>query len=252
MIDLIILEQHLRDACVGHGKIYEDGMLRMWIGCTASITTEQFQETFWGCAANGVPKPADLLKAVAGVNPRDDWEGIMGVAQGRYENCEISGQAAIALRSIGGIRAVAMAKTEGTYSESDRLKKEFFDNLQIGSGGLPPAREVISLSGSPRQTMPVDTFIDSHGKSCRTDYCDASGKDRADSLCRLLRSGELKPKTVRLILSGKSGAPGGRLPAAQRDRVLAAIGEVEINNYKEKYHEQSIQKNGQRRIGQYR
>jgi hypothetical protein len=227
MASLDCLKNHLIAACDVHGKPFSDALLTGWMGCTSSVSDQQLMDCWWSICSDKVPKPSDFLQAVAGVNPRDDWEGIMGVAQGRYESCEISGQAAIALQSIGGVRAVAMAKVEGAYSELDRLKKEFFDNLQVGSGGLPPARETISLSGNPSPSFQVETFIDSHGKTCRTDYCDADGSDRADSLCRLLRSGEIKPSTVRLILRGKSGAPGGRLPAAQRDRVLAAIGEVE-------------------------
>jgi hypothetical protein len=250
------LEDHLRAACEVHGKQFSDVLVTGWMGCTKSVSDTQLKECWWDICSDKVPKPSDLLNAVAGVNPHDEWGVIMGVAQGLYETGQINGFAAASLRRIGGVRAVSMASTEGKegWSELDRLKKEFLDGLQTGGSGLPPAPEIISLSGSSTtgQQLPGGTYIDSTGAVCRNDYCDATGKDRADSLCRLLLSGEIKPSTVRLILKGKSGAPGGRLPAAQRDRVLAAIGEVEINNYKEKYHEQSIQKNGQRRIGQYR
>lgn len=230
------LEKYLRDACAGHGKNYEDGMLRMWAGCTKSVTTQQFEETFWSCAANGVPKPTDLLQAVAGIKPYDDWEVIMGVAQGRYQSGQISGYASAALRRIGGVRSIAMAKTEGKedWTELDRLKRDFFAGLQTGGSGLPAAPEIISLSGaaaSPGQQLDGGTYVDSNGKVCRNDYCDSTGSDRADSLVRLLQAGEISPKTARLLAGGGySYVKTGKLPAAQRDRVLAVANEIEASS----------------------
>jgi hypothetical protein len=186
-----------------------------------------------------MPKPADLLQKIAGINPQGEWEVIMGVAQGRYESGQISGYAAASLRQIGGVRAVAMAKTEGRdgYTELDWLKKEFAEGLQTSGSGLPAAPEIISLSGTTttaQQQVSGGSYVDSTGAVCRNDYCDASGKDRADSLIRLLKAGEIKVTTTKNMigsrsLSGKALERSGQIPAAQRDRVLAAIAEIENN-----------------------
>lgn len=223
MINRDVLREALEGACQIHRRVFSEALLECWQKCTESVSTKQFQEVFYTVCGGGFPKPSEFLQAVAGVNPTDDWEAIMEVAQGRSLSAEISGIGAIALCKIGGLRAIAQAKTEtgsSGWSEIGRLKKDFVEKCEIGApGSLLPSREVISLAPCNSPKASVDTFS--------PDY---TGESRANALIRLLESGNIKPAlAIQLATSGHSAitGSGGGLPAAQRDRVLAAIQDIQ-------------------------
>lgn len=214
MINQRILTDYLQAACEIHGKSFSQNLVNGWAACTKSVSTEQFENVFWECASDRFPKPSQLLQAVAGIKPADDWEVIMMVATGRCEVGQISGFAAASLRQIGGAGAIASADEVGTRS----LHKRWLEGLTTGGSGLPAAQEEISLSPRSHNSNVVDLYRP-----------DSLGEHRADALIELLRNGTIKPVLAkRLAIAGDArlGKASGGLPAAQRDRVLAAIGEL--------------------------
>jgi hypothetical protein len=217
MINEKALIKHLQAACEVHGKMYTESLLTGWAACTKSVSTKQFTEAFWSCATDRFPKPSDLLQAVAGINPTDDWEKIMAVATGRTEAITISGYAAASLRQIGGVRQVANANEITTR----QLHQQWLTGLQTAGSGLPAADEEISL-------MPIrpKISIDDHFYPV-----DITGQIRATALIKTLVAGTVSPKVAKLIVSGSKkiglGDAVSNWPAAQRDRVLAIIAEIE-------------------------
>jgi hypothetical protein len=217
MIDKELLKDYLESACEVHGKPYSEALLKGWIGCTNSVSEKQFEEAFWSCATDRFPKPSDLLQAVAGINPTDDWEKIMAVATGRTETITISGYAAASLRQIGGVRSLANADEIGTRV----LHKQFLEGIQTAGSGLPAAAEEISL-------MPIrpKTVVEDHLYPV-----DITGEIRATALIKTLHRGTVSPKTAKMIVSSSKkiglGDAVSSWPAAQRDRVLAIIAEME-------------------------
>jgi hypothetical protein len=217
MIDSKILTEYLSAACEIHGKPYSEALLKGWAGCTGSVSTMQFEEAFWSVAAERFPKPSDLLQAVAGISPSDDWEVIMMVACGNAAEGQISGYAASALRRIGGVRKLATANEIETRS----LHKEFAAIMTEArpTNGLPPAPEVISLAPAANNFISDPQYKPDH-----------TGEHRANALIKLLKVGGIKPDMARR-LAGHGTKLGqtqvAAIPQAQRDRVLAAAMEIE-------------------------
>lgn len=217
MIDQETLEDYLKAACEVHGKLYTEALLTGWMACTKSVSEKQLEDAFWSCATTKFPKPSDLLQAVAGIAPADDWEKIMAVATGRTEATTISGYAATSLRQLGGVRAIANADEIGTRM----LHKQFLEGIQTAGSGLPAADEEISLMPiRPKQTMD-DHFYP----------VDVTGEIRANALIKTLQKGTVSPKVAKMIVSSSKkiglGEAANNWPAAQRDRVLAAINDLE-------------------------
>jgi hypothetical protein len=211
------LQEYLESACEIHNKPFTPALLKGWIECTSSISDKQLKDCFWSCATDRFPKPSDLLQAVAGISPTDDWEKIMAVATGRTEAITISGYAAASLRQIGGVRAIANANEITTRS----LHQQWLTGLQTAGSGLPAADEEISL-------MPIrpKKSIDDHFYPV-----DITGQIRATALIKTLKAGTVSPKVAKMIVSGSKkiglGDAAIQWPAAQRDRVLAIIAEIE-------------------------
>jgi hypothetical protein len=212
-----LLKEYLEMACEIHGKPFSQTLLKGWLECTKSVNEKQLKDCFWSCATDRFPKPSDLLQAVAGINPTDDWEKIMAVATGRTEAITISGYAAASLRQIGGVRAIANANEITTRS----LHQQWLTGLQTAGSGLPAADEEISL-------MPIrpKISIDDHFYPV-----DITGQIRATALIKTLVAGTVSPKVAKMIVSGSKkiglGDAVSNWPAAQRDRVLAIIAEIE-------------------------
>jgi hypothetical protein len=211
MADIETIRECLQSACDVHGKILSEAMVKGWWECTKSVTNQQFEDAFWGCATYRLPKPSELLQAVAGISPADDWDVIMLIATGRAELGRISGFAANALRKIGGIKTIAAADE----SSNEKLHRQWLEHMQTAGSGLPMAEEEISLNPQPRGNV-VEMY--------RPDF---TGEYRANALINLLRRGEIQPKLARELAAGKRLVPGGEIPAGQRDRVLALIEEIE-------------------------
>jgi hypothetical protein len=217
MINPTILKSYLVAACEVHQKYYSEPLLTGWLACTKSVSEKQLEEVFWLVAADRFPKPSDLLQAVAGINPTDDWEKIMAVATGRNKTMTISGYAAASLRQIGGVRSLASANEITTR----QLHQQLLAGLQTAGSGLPAADEEISL-------MPITPKI-----TIEDHYypLDITGQIRADALIKTLKSGKVSSKVALMIISDSKkiglGDAAISWPAAQRDRVLAAIAEIE-------------------------
>lgn len=212
MAELETIKEHLQQACEVHGKPYSEALAIGWHKCTLSVSDRQFREAFWGCATHKVPKPSELLQAVAGISPTDDWDVVMLVATGRAEVGRISGFAANALRKIGGVKAIALADEAKTL----KLHAAWLEGMATAGSGLPMAEEEISLNPQSCASNVVDMY--------RPDY---TGEYRANALISLLNKGEIKPKLARELVAGKRLVPGGEIPAGQRDRVLAVVEEIE-------------------------
>jgi hypothetical protein len=212
-----LLKEYLEMACEIHGKPFSETLLKGWLECTKSISEKQLKDCFWSCATDRFPKPSDLLQAVAGINPTDDWERIMAVATGRTETITISGYAAASLRQIGGVRTIANANEITTR----QLHQQWLTGLQTAGSGLPAADEEISL-------MPIrpKTSLDDHFYPV-----DVTGQIRATALIKTLVAGTVSPKVAKMIVSDSKkiglGDAVSNWPAAQRDRVLAIIAEIE-------------------------
>ncbi|MGL4622164.1 MAG: hypothetical protein ACRCZS_24410 [Chroococcidiopsis sp.] len=203
-------------ACDVHGKTYTDALLNGWIKCTSSVSDRQFKDFFWGIAIDKFPKPSDLLQAIAGIVPEDDWEKIMAVATGRLEVVTISGYAAASLRQLGGVRSISNADEIATRI----MHKQFLEGIQTAGSGLPAAEEQVSLVPIKQKQSVDDHFYPA----------DSTGEIRANSLIRCLKAGTVSPRTARMHIAGsKSPLPDAVstwLPA-QRDRVLACINDLE-------------------------
>jgi hypothetical protein len=217
MASLECLKSHLMAVCEVHGKPYSDALLTGWAGCTASVSDKQLMDCWWNICSDRVPKPSDLLQAVAGISPSDDWDVIMMVACGNAAEGQISGYAANALRRVGGVRKLAIANE----IETRVLHKEFSAIMAEArpTNGLPPAQEVISLAPA------VNSFI--HDPQYKPDH---TGEHRANALIKLLKDGTMKPDMARK-LAGDGAKLGqtqvGAIPSGQRDRVLAVALEID-------------------------
>jgi hypothetical protein len=207
------MRELLTAACEVHGKPYSEALLTGWVACTKSVSDRQLMDCWWNICTHKVPKPSDLLQAVAGISPSDDWDVIMMVATGRAEIGQISGFAANALRKVGGIIAIANADDLKTA----KLKAQWLENMATAGSGLPMADEEISLNPQPSPSNVIDLY--------RPDY---TGEMRANALIKLLRSGQIKPALAkRLASDGDASIGHGGIPTAQRDRVLSAIAELQ-------------------------
>lgn len=218
MINQEQLRDSLQAACQVHGKFYSEALLTGWSECTKSVSDKQFKDVFWQVATDKFPKPSDLLQAVAGINPTDDWEIIMAVATGRTQIATINGYAAAALKQIGGVRSLATANDITTR----QLHQQWLTAVNpAGLASLPAGDEQISLH--PTSLKPA----------VYGDYQpDLTGEFRANALIKLLLKGTMKPEFAKRILSGSGkklglGEAESSLPAAQRDRVLATIAEIQ-------------------------
>jgi hypothetical protein len=211
MASLDVLRDYLMAACEMHGKAYTEALLTGWNGCTKSVSDKQLTDCWWNVCIHKFPTPSELLQAVAGINPTDDWDKIMAVATGRAATITISGFAAAALRSVGGIRAIANANDYDTR----QLHQDWLAALQTAGSGLPAAEEEISLLPIAAKPKLDDHFYP----------FDITGEIRANALIKCLGDGRVTTKIAKAIVSGggKSLGVPHPWPAAQRDRVLAHI-----------------------------
>jgi hypothetical protein len=217
MASLDSLRNHLIAACEVHGRPYSEALLTGWAGCTASVSDKQLMDCWWNICTDRVPKPSDLLQAVAGISPADDWEVIMMVACGNAAEGQISGYAANTLRRIGGVRKLAISNEIETRS----LHKEFAAIMAEAKppNGLPPANETISLAPAANNFISDPQYKPDH-----------TGEHRANALIKLLKNGTMRPDMARK-LAGDGVKLGqtqvGLIPPGQRDRVLAVALEIE-------------------------
>ncbi len=213
MASVEVLRDLLQSTCEVHGKPFTEALLTGWVACTKSVSDKQIQGCWWEVCAHRFPKPSELLQAVAGISPDDDWEVIMMVATGRAEIGQVSGFAANALRKIGGIKAIANADE----IQTGRLRAQWLEDMQTAGSGLPMADEVISLNPRPKYDNTPDEYKP-----------DVTGEFRANALINLLKRNEIKPELARkLATQGDKNVGDGGIPAAQRDRVLAFIADMQ-------------------------
>jgi hypothetical protein len=150
------------------------------------------------------PTPERIREVATGVTIDQDWYEIMAVASGSKSSAEISGIAGIALKSIGGIKTIAIADERNT----DKLRSQFLKLLSIPTDPktLPPAKVTIKVGTEERGSDPEYPI-------------DWDFSVRTASLIRLLNKREIKTSTAIAMCS--------RFPAVKKAEVMAIVEEIE-------------------------
>jgi hypothetical protein len=206
-----LISKRILESLIMDGKKADSAVANIWASLFDKCSYDAFDEIWTRLSATRFPTKVEILCALAGFDPHEDWLKITQIVSGEIEEHTIYGISAIALKKAGGLGRLR----DLSRYDADQFRKNWWFNLDVGgTNAIMPANVAIRIRDNSRSAHDIEGHYP----------IDATGEVRARALMNCIDKGTAKPR----IAAGLAQS----LPSFWRNLVYQTCEQAELGSSK--------------------